>query len=113
MVERSTNEPVGVAGISEDTNQSEPGIEFAWFVLPECQGKGYATEITRGLLGYVFEVLKKDRFIAETHPDNPGANRVLEKVGFKMVGEKHNSYDYLPDFDRQVVWEFLRDNWSG
>lgn len=102
---------VGIAGFTEDTNPDEPGLEFSWFVLPEHQRRGYASEITRGMMKYVFEVLKKDRLFAETHPDNGASNRVLEKLGFTNSGERTHHYDSLPGFERQVLWEYLLSDW--
>ncbi len=113
MVCKDTHEAIGVAGISEDTNPDEPGIEFSWFVLPEHQGRGYASEITLEWLAFVFDELKKERLFAETHPENSASNRVLEKCGFKKSGERNHKFDYLPEFDRQVLWEFRREDWKG
>jgi [ribosomal protein S5]-alanine N-acetyltransferase len=112
MVRKDTLEGIGIAGITENTNPEEPGIEFSWFVLPEHQGKGYASEITRALLGFVFNDLKKDRLFAETHPENAASNRVLEKMNFKRIGEREHKYEYLPEFDRQVLWEIQRSDWE-
>lgn len=100
---------VGIAGISEDTNPEEPGLELSWFILPAFQGRGYATEITRGLKTFVFEDLKKDRLFAETGPDNASSNRVLEKAGFTDRGMAKRSYDYLPGMNSQRVWEIKKE----
>ncbi len=104
---------VGIAGFTEDTNPDEPGLEFSWFVLPEHQQRGYASEITGGMMTYVFEVLKKERLFAETHPDNNASNRVLEKLGFKNAGERQHQYDSLPGFERQVLWEIHSADWQN
>lgn len=109
---KSNDQKVGIAGFTEDTNPDECGFEFSWFVLPEFQNQGYASEITRAFLEYVFEVLKKDRLFAETHPENLASNRVLQKLGFRQAGERAHQYDFLPDFNRQVVWEFTRVDWN-
>ena len=83
---KNSGEAVGIAGFTEDTNPEEPGLEFSWFVLPEHQKKGFASEITESMLKYVFEDLKKDRLFAETHPENAASNHVLEKLGFQTGG---------------------------
>jgi len=108
-----SGESVGIAGISENTNLEEPGIEFSWFVLPEHQKMGYASEITQAMLKFVFCGLKKERLFAETHPNNAASNRVLEKLGFKNVGERNHQYQSLPGFDRQVLWEYTRLDWNN
>lgn len=112
IVRKDTSEGIGIAGFTEDTHPEEKGLEFSWFILPEHQKNGFASEITRGILRYAFEVLKKDRLFGETHPDNPASNRVLEKLNFKNIGIRHQSYDFLPCFDRQVIWEYRRADWQ-
>jgi len=109
---KSSGDVVGIAGISEDTNPEEPGIEFSWFVLPEHQKQGYASEITLTMLEHVFVILKKERLFAETHPENIASNRVLEKLGFTNAGERHHQYESLPGFQKQVVWEFTREEYK-
>ncbi len=113
MVRKDSRAAIGIAGISEDTNPEEPGIEFSWFILPEHQKNGFAAEITKAIMEFVFEVLKKERLFGETHPENPGSNEVLRKLNFRNVGERNHKYDDLPEFNRQVVWEFNREDWEN
>ncbi len=112
LVRKDTSELIGTAGITEDTVEDEPGLEMSWFVLPEHQGQGFATEITRSLLAFAFEELCVKRVVGETHPGNPASNKVLEKLGFKCLGERKHEYDYLPGFDTQVFWEYTRGMWE-
>ena len=107
---KDTLQAIGTAGITENTIPGEPGLELSWFVLPEHQRQGFASEITEELLRFAFDGLGAERVVAETHPDNPASNRVLEKLGFKCLGERHHSYDYLPGFDAQVLWEATRES---
>lgn len=111
IVVKASSEAIGIAGFTENTHPQELGLEFSWFIVPEHQKKGYATEITKEILLFVFEYLKKDRLFAETHPDNVAANKVLEKLCFKRLDERNYKYDYLPGFDRQVIWEYRRFDW--
>jgi RimJ/RimL family protein N-acetyltransferase len=54
-----------------------------------------------------------DRVLAETHPENIASNRVLEKSLFINIGDRNNKYDFLPSFEKQVLWEFKRVDWKG
>lgn len=107
-----SNELIGIAGFTENTHATEAGIEFSWFVLPEHQGQGYASEITIAIMAYVFDTLHKERLFAETHPDNPASNRVLEKLNFTRLQETSRQDQNLPGFDRQVIWEITRTTWN-
>lgn len=112
LVKKATLEVIGTAGLTRDTLTGETGFELSWFVLPEHQKQGFATEITAELLRFAFTVLGAERLVAETHPENPASNRVLEKLDFTCLGERHHNYDDLPGFDTQVLWEFVPGCWQ-
>ncbi len=105
LLTRREDAAVGIAGISEDTDPGEPGVELSWFILPEHQGQGYATEIGEALTDFVFRRPRPPRMFAETHPDNVAAAGVLRKMGWRRVEERRRTIDYLPGMDRQVLWE--------
>ena len=50
------------------------------------RGHGYATEAVRGLMGYGFRWLGLHRIYADTHSDNPGSWKVMERLGMKREG---------------------------
>lgn len=112
LIERDTGQPVGAAGFTVDTHPDEPGLELAWFILPACQGRGYAAEMTAAVLRYAFTRTSVERVLAENHPDNAPAARVLQKTGFTCLGERRQVYDYLPAFDRQTLWQYIRSDWK-
>ena len=62
---------------------SEDGtVEIGYSVVPSMQGRGYATEATRGLVHRAFADPRVGRVIASTLPDRIPSIRVVEKVGF-------------------------------
>ncbi len=111
LMKRDTQEVIGTAGLTENTLADEAGFELSWFVLPEYQKQGFASEITDALLRFTFDDLGAERVVAETHPENPASNRVLEKLGFVCLGEHHHQYDDLPGFETQVLWALTRKHW--
>lgn len=111
LVKRDTQEVIGTAGLTENTLTDEAGFELSWFVLPEHQKQGFASEITSTLLRFAFDNLGAERVVAETHPENPASNRVLEKLDFECLGERHHKYDDLPGFETQVLWAMSRERW--
>ncbi|MEZ5357704.1 MAG: GNAT family N-acetyltransferase [Candidatus Zixiibacteriota bacterium] len=110
---KESGDPIGTAGFTQDTIPDEPGLELSWFVLPQLQGRGLATEITQELLRCAFEELGADRMVGETHPGNPSSTRVLQKLGFECLGERHNTYDFLPGIDRQMLWALTKEMWQS
>ena len=111
LISKESSEPIGTAGFTENAIPGEPGLDHSWFVLPEHQGQGFATEITAELLHFAFDDLEAERVVAETHPENPASNRVLERLRFVCLGERKHRYDYLPGFETQLLWGLTREGW--
>lgn len=61
---------------------AEAGIGY--LIDPAHAGRGYATEIARGLLELAFDGLGVHRVTAGCFADNTGSRRVLEKVGMRL-----------------------------
>ena len=74
-------------------------VEIAYAVLPEHQGKGYATAGARAMVEYAFRVAEVSTVLAHTLPDGAASQRVLQKSGFRHVGE-------LVDPEDGLVWRF-------
>lgn len=83
--EKATGSLVGRVGY---TNQPGwPGFELGWTIIPEYQGRGYATEAARMLLDYAFDALGQPHVMSLIHSDNAPSRRVAEKLGQKIEGE--------------------------
>jgi ribosomal-protein-alanine N-acetyltransferase len=61
-------------------------IEIGYSVLTQFQGRGYATELVEGLVGWALRQPGVVRIAAETEWANPASVRVLTKAGFTSVG---------------------------
>ena len=68
--------------------QAEVGY---WIGVP-FWGKGYATAAVRLAVAFAFDDLGLDRVVAEVLEANPASARVLEKVGFGVVGRFANPH---------------------
>jgi [ribosomal protein S5]-alanine N-acetyltransferase len=74
-------------------------VEIAYAILPEHQGKGYATNAARAMVEYAFRSAEVRTVIAHTLPDGAASQRVLQKAGFRHMGEVMDPEDGL-------VWRF-------
>ena len=83
--EKSSGKMIGRVGFTN--HPAWPGFELGWTIIPEYQGKGYATEAARMMLEYAFTELKQPRVMSLIHPDNAPSRRVAEKLGQKIEGE--------------------------
>ena len=94
LVHRVTNVRVGTGGFKGPPD-ADGMVEIAYGVAPEHQGRGYATEAAEALVAYAFGNGQVRVVRAHTLPENDASKRVLEKCGFRFVGEVHDPEDGL------------------
>ena len=81
------DELVGSCGLKEvHDGQADLGY---WIGVPYW-GRGYASEAARLVTAFGFEALGLVRITAHALERNPASSRVLEKVGFRLVGRVPN-----------------------
>jgi len=76
---------VGVAGFKGLPNDGT--VEIGYGVVFEYQRLGLATEAVRAFLAHAFAVPSVMRVIAETLPTLEASIAVLEKCGFRFIGD--------------------------
>jgi [ribosomal protein S5]-alanine N-acetyltransferase len=74
-------------------------VEIAYAVVPEHQGRGYATAAARAMVDEAFQSPEVRQVCAHTLPDGAASQRVLLKAGFKHVGQ-------VVDPEDGLVWRF-------
>ena len=63
-------------------DQDGDQLDVAWLLLERHRGKGYATEVGRGLVRYAFNGLGKKSLVALIEPDNEASKHVADRLGF-------------------------------
>lgn len=82
---------------------------MAYYVLPDHQGRGYATEAAGLVVAYAFDELNAHSVTAEVQADNPASERVLEKLGFREVGRRRDHIYKDGSYRDVTVWDVLRE----
>jgi ribosomal-protein-alanine N-acetyltransferase len=75
---------LGICGLVKRDGLSAPDLGFAFLARHRC--KGYALESSQAVLERARKVLKLQRILAITTPDNHASIAVLGKAGFKSEG---------------------------
>lgn len=91
--------PVGQCGFKG--RPVEGVVEIAYGVAPEFEGRGYATEAAFSLTRLAFESGEVQTVIARTYDRANASSRVLQKAGFRLVGE-------VTDPEDGTVWQWER-----
>lgn len=89
--ERLTRRFVGDVGLADFRRTIEPSLagmpEMGWVLIPEAQGRGFATEAVRAVLSWRAKALGPGRTVCLVAPDNAASLRVAEKTGFAPFAE--------------------------
>ncbi len=94
--EKTSKEFVGSFAVIPVENTDHMQLGYA--LLPSHWGKGYATELTRAGLHYVFSQTPLDIIYAYTEKPNEASQKVLLKSGFYHSGEKMEAGKKLVEF---------------
>lgn len=78
-------DPVGSAFLL-DIDFDGRKAELGYWIVPEEQGNGYATEAAQLCLIHGFDELGLHKIWARTVAENEASKRILEKLGFKQEG---------------------------
>lgn len=62
-------------------------VEIGYSILPQFEGKGFATEGTAALLKWGFGNERVKLIAAETYPNLAKSIRILDKLGFSCTGK--------------------------
>lgn len=81
---KSTGEPIGICGLIRRDGWAD--LDLGYALLPEFEGRGYATEAGAAALAHGEAALGLRRCLAFVSPGNGGSIRVLEKLGFGAAG---------------------------
>ncbi len=107
---RADGRQIGGIGLRVDDQHQHAELGY-WLGVPYW-GQGYATEASREMLRYGFEVLGLHRIFASHFTHNPASGSVLRKLGMRNEGCQR---EHLRKWDRFVDSELyciLRQEWK-
>jgi RimJ/RimL family protein N-acetyltransferase len=86
--------------------------ELAYWLLPEYQGEGHATEAARLVVEYAFETLGLHRVHAKTVDDNEASQALLERLGFAKEGRRRDHVHQRGSYHDYVYFGLLREEFE-
>ena len=106
------NEPIG------EMSYKTPTEKTAEIVIKICdssqQNKGYCTAYLKMLMRHIFISMGYDKIILDTNVKNEQAQYVYERLGFRKVRTKIDSWeDQLGELQSSVDYEMPREEYSN
>lgn len=74
---------IGICGYTADDTRS---AEMGYWIGQPYWGQGYATEAARHLMEHGFTRGRLKRFTCCHFTENPASQRVIQKLGFRLIG---------------------------
>jgi [ribosomal protein S5]-alanine N-acetyltransferase len=93
---------VGFHGPPDADGRAELGYQ----IEPGSRRRGLALEAVRGILDWAANQHGIHRFRASIAPDNVASLALVRRLGFRLVGVRHDEID-----GQEVVWEL--DDWRS
>jgi RimJ/RimL family protein N-acetyltransferase len=98
---------VGLHWLSEEHKTAEIGFMFD----PRHQGKGYATEAARAMLGWAFDA-GFHRVVGRAEARNAASARVLEKLGLRLEAHFVENEWVKGEWQSELAFAILEREWS-
>ncbi|WP_135824222.1 GNAT family N-acetyltransferase [Halorussus ruber] len=92
-------------------DQTYRRAELAYWITPDAQGNGYATDAGRTILDHGFDSLGLHKVVAKTFASNPASARVLEKLGFTQEGVLRDEALVGGEFEDLLRFGLLVEEW--
>lgn len=78
----------------------------------ENRGKGYGTEALKLLLDYGFNTLNLNNIALQVFAFNKNAIACYEKLGFKTIGARRQSYFYMGEYHDEIYMDYLAEDFN-
>ncbi|HEX4638283.1 MAG TPA: GNAT family N-acetyltransferase [Chthoniobacterales bacterium] len=101
VIHKIDNVLIGTGGFPGPPN-SEGVVEIAYGIAPSHENRGYATEVAKALCDFASRDPRVKKICAHTLAEPNASTRVLEKCGFKKVG------DAIDPENNLSVWRWER-----
>lgn len=106
---RDGPQPVGMVSVMH-LDHTRP--ELAYWLVPNAQGAGYATEALSLLVDYVFETFEVQGLWAQAFADNEASWGLLDRLGFTHEGTFRNHRFVRGEYTDVVCYGLLRGEWA-
>lgn len=101
---------IGLLGIDTKNSKAEYYISMG---EQSCKGKGIASRASQLLLEYAFQTLKLNRVYMYTEAENVAAQKLAERVGFRLEGKLTDDLFSRGKWVDRYIYGVSRSTYSG
>lgn len=87
--------------------------ELGYWLAPPFHGRGLATEAGRAVLAFAFGPLGLHKVTVGCITDNVGSRRVIEKLGFRLLGEQRDHMHRHGRWWGHLSYEMVAPEWQA
>ena len=91
MLDDKVNGEVGLRHYSDETKDCELSVHM---MNDSVKGKGYGTRAEQLAVDFAFSILGAESIFAESLIKNARSQHIMEKIGFKYIGEEDGYRQY-------------------
>ena len=89
---KNTDTVIGQITCQEKDNEEKDVRDVGWYIDPEYQKNGYATEAANAMLEFMFNEVEIKEIKTSAAEINPASWTIMEKLGFQYIGDKKLTY---------------------
>lgn len=112
MLEARSGELAGRIALSNVVRGAWQNATLGYFVDEARNGRGYASEAVRLVLGFAFRTADLHRVQAAVMPRNAASARVLEKTGFRKEGFSPRYLEIAGTWEDHEVFGVTCEEWG-
>ena len=103
---RETGELIGAVGI--EVNRNHDRGELGYWIGKPFWNQNFCTEATREVIRYAFPAFELNRIGAIHYTRNPASGRVMQKVGMRLEGIRHQAMKRWDEYVDIACYGILR-----
>ncbi|MGN1182308.1 MAG: GNAT family N-acetyltransferase [Faecalibacillus sp.] len=112
IIDKKTNECIGQIAYSLVDNQNQ-FAEIEYCIGSQFQCQGFATEATKAVIHYGFQMIRLHKVQICTKTINIASQRVIEKCGFIYEGTLRDYFYFHGEYVGRMYFSILKDEYEN
>jgi diamine N-acetyltransferase len=108
IIDKENGQSLGMIDLF-DFNPQHQRTGIGIVIDTQFQGKGYASDALKTLIGYCFSTLNLHQLFANITPDNQRSIQLFEKAGFQLVGEKKDWLLVNGRYKNELIFQLIHE----